>query len=60
MVALRSQGNWRWEGPLGSFRTVSSDEDQNHGDFNKRYLDLSAIVLDPPRQDGEGQRLGNK
>ena len=45
---------------LPSFRIVSSDEDQNRGDFNKRYLDLSDIVLDQPLQDGEGQRLGNK
>ena len=56
LLPALSRSNLEDGGDDGDIR----DEDQNHGDFNKRYLDSSDIVLDQPLQDEEGQRLGNK
>ena len=40
MVALRSQGNWRWEGPLGTLRALDSLLPPHHLDVS-----LSVTVL---------------
>ena len=42
MVALRGQGNWRWEGPLGDVLHRGT----NITGINKSYVLLSITLMD--------------